>query len=260
MAISGLTSTNSNMDVRKLLAIAGTLVGDDALALLRRRLNLCFTESLNFAKITETLTPVAIENCEVYLLLSLLPLQALLVLVLQGGIGRGAAALSRTWVGIGLRQLSLNLRRVRVRVRVRILSGEDGEPGGAFDQRGVWREGQVGGGSGGGDKWGQRVGFRIMARWLPGSLRRVEELDGLRGRELEQRSEGTSGIRRRSYDALDFLVELNGFERGLLHYPIEPDRTEPDRKCREMETRTVLGLKFCRVFCVATEKENGEKE
>jgi len=139
MAISGLTSTNSNVNIRKLLAVAGTLVSDYALALLRRRLNLRFTESLNFAKIpkTETLTPVTIENYEVYLLLSLLPLQALLILVLQGGIGGGAAALSRTRVGIGLRQLSLNLRRVRVRVRVRILSGEDGEPGGAFDQRGV---------------------------------------------------------------------------------------------------------------------------
>lgn len=68
-----------------------------------------------------------------------------------------------------------------------------------------------------------------MARWLPGSVRRVEELDGLRRRELQQCGEGTCGFRRRSYDALDFLVELNGFKRGLLHDPIEPNRTAPNR-------------------------------
>lgn len=53
----------------------------------------------------------------------------------------------------------------------------------------------------------------------------MEELDGLRRREFEQRSEGTGGFRRRSYDALDFLVELNGFKHGLFHDPIKPDRT-----------------------------------
>lgn len=88
-------------------------------------------------------------NCEacVYLLLSLLPLRGLRILVLHGEIGDGAAAsaaVSGARVGIGLRQLSLHLRRVRVRA----LAGEDGEPGGAFDQRGVGGEGEVGGGGG----------------------------------------------------------------------------------------------------------------
>jgi len=65
-----------------------------------------------------------------------------------------------------------------------------------------------------------------VAQRFSGALRRVEELDGLRRRKLEQRLEGIDGFRRRSsHEALDFLVELNGFESGLLHDPIEPNRT-----------------------------------
>lgn len=156
----------------------------------------------------------------VYLLLSLLPLRALCVLVLHGGIGDGAAAVSGARVGISLRELALDFRRVRVRVGV--LAGEDGEPDGPIDERGVGGEGEF---SGSGGEGGQRIGFRIVARRFSGVLRRVEELDGLRRRKLEERGEGIGGFRRWSHDALKFLVELNRVERGLFHDPIEPDRT-----------------------------------
>ena len=177
---------------------------------------------------------------DVYLLLSLLPLRSFQILVLHGEIGDGAsaaAAVSGARVGIGLRQLSLHLRRVRVRA----LAGEDGEPGGAIDQRGVGGKGEVGVGGGGGGggggcgggEGGQRIGFGTVARRFPGALRRVEEFDGLRRGKLEQRGEGIGGFRRRSsHETLDFLVELNGFESGLLHDPIEPDRTAPDQPNR----------------------------
>ncbi|RHN79170.1 hypothetical protein MtrunA17_Chr1g0174171 [Medicago truncatula] len=51
MAISSLTSSNSNVNVRKLLAVAGILVGGDTLTLLRRQFHLRFTEHENSLKL-----------------------------------------------------------------------------------------------------------------------------------------------------------------------------------------------------------------
>jgi len=51
MAISSLTSSNSNVNVRKLLAVTGILVGGDTLILLRRQFHLRFTEHVNTLKL-----------------------------------------------------------------------------------------------------------------------------------------------------------------------------------------------------------------
>lgn len=138
------------------------------------------------------------------LLLSLLPLDALRVHVLDGRIRYVATALGRARVWIGLRRLTLHLQRRR-----RVSCGEHGESGGV-----VGKKGQI---------LAQRMVFRIadVAR------RRVEEIDGLRGRQLEKRGEGAGGFRRRSHESLDFFVELKRVECGLLHDWTELNRTEP---------------------------------